>query len=179
MDSISNITLNKEEDVRTMRFRPYKNFSVKACYYAMNFGGVTTPHNTDIWKSLAPKKCKIFAWLVLHDRLNNRERLARRGVLSEPTCPFGYQCDENLSHLLFLCPHANIVWQIFLIPVQNGQGICSMQDIITSLRDASPLLRKEWVTIFIAIALGWREIARSLITLTLLQEDWKTIVGTP
>jgi hypothetical protein len=109
MNSISSITLNEEEDVRTMRFRPYKNFSVKACYYVMNFEGVTIPCNTDIWKSLAPKKCKIFAWLTLHDRLNTREGLARR-VLLEPTYPFGCHCDENMSHLLFSCPHANIMW---------------------------------------------------------------------
>jgi hypothetical protein len=120
MDSISKITLNKEEDVHTMCFGPYKNFSVKACHYAMNFGGVTIPGNTDIWKSLAPKKCKIFTWLALYDRLNTRERLARRGVLAEPTCPFGCQCDESLSHLLFLCPHANIIWQKFVILVQDG-----------------------------------------------------------
>jgi hypothetical protein len=69
MNSISNITLNEEEDVRIMRFEPYKNFSVKACYYAMNFGGVTVPGNSDIWKSLAPKKCMIFAWLAFHNRL--------------------------------------------------------------------------------------------------------------
>jgi hypothetical protein len=109
MDSISNITLNEEEDVCTMRFGPYKKFSVKACYYAMNFGGVTVPGNTDIWKSLAPKKCKVFAWLVLHGRLNTRERLARRGVFAESSCPFGCQCDESLSHRLFLSPHANII----------------------------------------------------------------------
>jgi hypothetical protein len=104
MDSISNITLNEEEDVRTMRFGRYKNFSVKACYYAMNFGGVTILGNNDIWKSLALKKCKIFAWLALHGRLNTRERLARR-VLAEPSCPFGYHCDESLSHLLFSHVH--------------------------------------------------------------------------
>jgi hypothetical protein len=126
MSSISNITLNEEEDVSSMRFGPYKNFSVKACYYAMNFGGVTILGNTDIWKSLAPNICKIFAWFTLHNRLNTRERLARRGVILVPFCPFGCQCDENLSHLLFSCPHSDIIWQKFLIPVHNGHGICSM-----------------------------------------------------
>jgi hypothetical protein len=31
-----------------MRFVPPKNFSVKACYYLMNYGGVTVLGNTDI-----------------------------------------------------------------------------------------------------------------------------------
>jgi hypothetical protein len=37
---ISDISLNGEVDTRSMRFGPYKNFSVKACYYAMNYEGV-------------------------------------------------------------------------------------------------------------------------------------------
>jgi hypothetical protein len=86
----------------------------------MNFGGVAVLGNTDIWKSLAPNKCKIFAWFTLHNRLNTRERLARRGVILEPTCPFSCHCDENLSHLLFSCPHSDMIWLKFLIHVQNG-----------------------------------------------------------
>jgi hypothetical protein len=152
MNSISSITLNEEEDVRIMRCGPYKNFSVKAYYYVMNFGGVIDPGNTDIWTSLAPKKYKIFAWLALNNKLNTKERLATRGVISEPSCPFGCQCDKNLSHLLFSCPHFDMIWRKFLIPAQNGQGICSVHDIVTTPRAASPLQRKEWVTIFIAIA---------------------------
>jgi hypothetical protein len=55
------------------------------------------------------KKCKIFAWLALHDKLNTRERLSRRGIVPELICPFGCTTDENLSHLLFICPHTNMV----------------------------------------------------------------------
>jgi hypothetical protein len=64
-----------------MRFGPYRNFSIKTCYYAMNYGIVTVLGNTVIWSSLAPKKCKIFAWLVLHNRFNTRERLARKRII--------------------------------------------------------------------------------------------------
>jgi hypothetical protein len=67
-------------------------------------------------------------------------------------CPFGCQCDENLTHLLFFCPHSNFIWQKFLIPVQNGQGFCSVQDIITSPGAAPLIYRKEWATIFIVVA---------------------------
>jgi hypothetical protein len=93
----------------SMRFGPYKKFSVKACYYAMNFGGVTVLGNTDIWNSLTPKKCKIFASLALHNRINTRERLNRKGIISDSTCPFGCQTDENLTHLLFSCPHSSMI----------------------------------------------------------------------
>jgi hypothetical protein len=152
MNIIDDITLNEEPDTRYMRFGPHKIFSVKACYYAMNYGGVTILGNTDICNSLAPKKCKIFAWLALHNRINTRERLSRKGIISQSMCPFGCQCVESLTHLLFSCPHSNRIWQKFLIPVQNGQGFCFVQDIITSPMAAPPIYHKEWVTIFIAVA---------------------------
>jgi hypothetical protein len=55
MNLIGDITLNRESDTRSMKFEPHKNFSVKACYYAMKFGGVSVLGNTDIWNILAPK----------------------------------------------------------------------------------------------------------------------------
>jgi hypothetical protein len=70
-----------------MRFRPHKNFSGKACYYALNIGGFTVLGNTDIWNSLAPKNA-FFAWLTLHNRINTRERLSRKRIISDSTCPF-------------------------------------------------------------------------------------------
>jgi hypothetical protein len=57
MDLIRDITLSEKPNIRNMRFGPHKNFSVKACYYAMNFGGVTVLGNKDIWNSLVHKNC--------------------------------------------------------------------------------------------------------------------------
>jgi hypothetical protein len=104
---VGGITLNDEPDIRSMRFGAHKNFSVKACYYTMNYGGVTVLGNTEIWNSLAPKKYKIFAWLTLHNRVNTRET---KGIIANPTCPFGWQTEENLIHLLFGCPHSFMIW---------------------------------------------------------------------
>jgi hypothetical protein len=59
------------------------------------------------WNSFALKKCKIFAWLTLHNRLNMKERLLRRGVVTGSTCPFGCQADED--HMFFLCPHTSFL----------------------------------------------------------------------
>jgi hypothetical protein len=58
---LDSISLN--EDVRTMRFGPDKNFSVKNCYYALNFGGILCAENQEIWSSLAPKTAKyLLGW---------------------------------------------------------------------------------------------------------------------
>jgi hypothetical protein len=43
-----------------MRFGPTKNFTVKGCYHAMNFGGATYLRNEEVWNSLAPPKMQDF-----------------------------------------------------------------------------------------------------------------------
>jgi hypothetical protein len=50
LNMLSDISLNKEADVRMMRFRPSKHFFIKACYYAMNFflGGGDMSGNLDL-----------------------------------------------------------------------------------------------------------------------------------
>jgi hypothetical protein len=133
-----------------MRFGPEKQFSVKGCYYALNFGGVTCSGNSEIWNSWAPKNCKVFAWLALHNRLSTRDRLTRRGIIDDATCPFGCQTEEILTHLLFQCPHTSSMWRNFQI--QNTQAIQNVQGAITNPRHMPPQPRKEWATLFIAIA---------------------------
>jgi hypothetical protein len=82
---LDQVALSDGRDDRFMHFGPDKNFLVKSCYYTLSFGGVSCAGNQEIWSSLAPKKCKNFAWLA--------------------RCPFGCQTEEGLTHLLSLCPH--------------------------------------------------------------------------
>jgi hypothetical protein len=134
LDQLANFSLTEEPDKRSMRFGPYKHFSVEACYYAMNFRGVICLGNEEIWNSLAPKKCKKFGWLALRDRLSTKERLARRGIASEARCPFGCPKDESLSHLLFSCPHTSFIWHNLQVQGQHAQGQLAMQEIISRPR---------------------------------------------
>jgi hypothetical protein len=55
LDRLNLVSLSEEPDRRFMRFGPNKNFSVKSCYYALNFGGVSCVGNQEIWNSFAPK----------------------------------------------------------------------------------------------------------------------------
>jgi hypothetical protein len=150
LNNIDNVSSSTNPDRRFLRFGSSKHFSVKGCYCAMNFGGTTCIGNREIWNSLAPKKCKIFAWLALHNCLSTRDRLARRGVNDEATCPFGCQTEETLEHLLFRCPHSSPVWGNFHI--QNGQDRLTLQGAVTSASRAPAGQRKEWGTFLVAIA---------------------------
>jgi hypothetical protein len=67
----------------------------------------------DIWKTKCMPRIKLFAWLLLNDRLNTRRILKRRRkVLDE-----GYNCvmchnseEETTAHLFFSCPAATNRW---------------------------------------------------------------------
>jgi hypothetical protein len=58
LNRLENINLNDIPDKCFMRFGPTKNFSVKGCYHAINFGGTSALGNTEIWNSLAPKNAR-------------------------------------------------------------------------------------------------------------------------
>jgi hypothetical protein len=88
MDLIGDITLSEKPNIRNMRFEPHKNFSVKTCYYAMNFGGVTVLGNTNICNSLAQKNVKYLLGLPFIIEL----------ILEK----------DLIEKVLFSCPHASI-----------------------------------------------------------------------
>jgi hypothetical protein len=48
LERLSHLTLTEEEDARFMRLDPGKGFKVKACYQAMNFGGVICKGNSEV-----------------------------------------------------------------------------------------------------------------------------------
>lgn len=76
-----------------------------------------------IWKSNCNMKWKVFAWLLLVDRLNTRNMLRRRHFAVENNdytcmlCPA--KTEETLTHLFFHCPFATACWTILGITWPN------------------------------------------------------------
>ena len=106
--------------------------------------------NPLIWKSLAPKKCKIFLWLAVRDKVYTKQRMARKSLSDSPLCPHGCQEEETIIHLLFSCTHVNRVWLKMGLP-----NICSCSDIIQALLEPpSNVLQvkdTDWTSIFTAV----------------------------
>jgi hypothetical protein len=140
LNMLENVILSDIPDKRFMRFGPTKNFSVKGCYHALNFRGTSIMGNSEIWSSLAPKKCKLFAWLALHNRLSTRDRFCRKVIIDQATCPFGC-AEESITHILFRCPHSTSIW--LKLNRQNAQRLYSLQDTITRPGLAPPTQQKE------------------------------------
>jgi hypothetical protein len=64
-----------------------------------------------IWKSKCQMKHKVFAWLLMIDRLNTRDLLARRQCPIENTnCVVCMQQREDRDHLFFSCTFSKTCW---------------------------------------------------------------------
>lgn len=64
-----------------------------------------------IWRSWAPLKCKIFAWLAMQYRIWTSDRRARHGLQDEPSpCYTCLQDQDDADHILSCCTYAREVW---------------------------------------------------------------------
>lgn len=64
------------------------------------------------WKCPVPPSVKLFAYLMLHDKILLRVVLNKRGVLVDLRCALWEACErETTLHLLFICPFATAVWR--------------------------------------------------------------------
>ena len=61
-------------------------YTAKSAYLVQFQGRTTTQYDRLLWKAWAPGKIKIFAWLLLQDRLWCNDRLQRRGWTNAYFC---------------------------------------------------------------------------------------------
>lgn len=86
-------------------------YSAKSTYTQLCQGGIRSSTATSIWRSWAPLKCKIFAWLAGQHRLWTSDRRARHGLQDTPSVCFTcLQDEDNAEHILVHCVYAREVW---------------------------------------------------------------------
>lgn len=86
-------------------------YTTKSAYKRLCMGLVRSPMATCIWRSWAPLKCKIFAWLTVQYRLWASDKRARHGLQDEPSpCYTCLQEEDNVDHILTQCGYAREVW---------------------------------------------------------------------
>lgn len=86
-------------------------YSAKSVYNRLCMGLTDSPTATGIWRSWAPLRCKIFAWLLVQYRLWTSDRRARHGLQQEPSACFScLQEEDNVDHIFAHCVYAREVW---------------------------------------------------------------------
>ena len=70
---------------------------------------------TSIWKTKGIMRHKVFAWLMLNDRVNTRDLLLRRhfNIGENHNCPLCHmEALETNTHLFYECPFAAKCWEV-------------------------------------------------------------------
>jgi hypothetical protein len=112
-------------------------YSSKTTYNMQFFGHSKSSMPSLVWKPWAPPKCKIFAWLIIQNRVWMADRLERRGWQNCGRCQLCNQVQESSSHLLFKCRLSIRIWT----KVKQWLGL---QDIDPSSWNARQTIKEWW-----------------------------------
>jgi len=110
-----------------------------------------------VWKKLAPPKVELMVWLALMGKLNTKDMLARKGVISEDlnACTFCSEQAEDIHHLLVNCQVSWNLWKTIAGAFGQALEPCTDLKILYGnwLMKSFPnkTVRKLWITSFFAI----------------------------
>jgi hypothetical protein len=99
------------EDVFAWPWSSSGKYDARSTYKMLCQGSVRWEGASCVWRSSAPLKCKIFAWLALQFRLWTSDRRVRHGLQEVvSTCYTCLQEVDSVSHVLMGCVFARQVW---------------------------------------------------------------------
>jgi len=110
VEDASAILLDSDQDVVSWKLENSGKLSVKSTYNALTSseGGPTFKY---IWKGKIPPKIKILLCLVANIAILTKGDMIKRNWNWDPICYFCQQ-HESVTHLLFTCSVAKIIWAI-------------------------------------------------------------------
>lgn len=103
--------LNDVPDLWTFLWSSGK-FSIAKAYEHLSGHSQIHPGFKWIWNSNCQNKHKVFAWLIMKDKLSTRELLRRKNMeLQDYNCVLcNNAVEESLLHLMCTCPFAQTCW---------------------------------------------------------------------
>jgi len=126
-----------------------KGYSPKLFYSHTFVSASFNPLTAWIWKSSCTMKIKVFAWMLIMDRLNTKDMVDRRHWHLEDgvncvLCPL--QTRETRDHLFFNCNFSVRVWNYLQIDWSSGDSMAHL------VLNASRSFRKPFFTEVVFIA---------------------------
>jgi len=102
------------QDTITWRWTNDGNYSTRSAY-RIQFRGSLLHFGTDlIWKAHVENRCKIFAWILVQDKILTAQNLQKRGWPHQQQCVMCNGPLETSLHLCLICPFAKAVWNQIL-----------------------------------------------------------------
>lgn len=78
-------------------------FSVKTTYGAINNEPHIANNLHQIWKTKAPPRFKVFAWIMIRNIILTIDNLKRKGMILVNTCAMCKKANETVKHLFSQC----------------------------------------------------------------------------
>ena len=70
-----------------------------------------SPLATFIWRDRAPPRVQFFSWLLVQERIQSREHLKRKHVVTDAVCEVCNHAEETAAHIIFHCAFAASFWE--------------------------------------------------------------------
>jgi hypothetical protein len=99
-----------EADTFRWKWTASGSFTAKTAYLMLFHGTTALAGAANVWKSFAPLKHKMHAWLALHRRCWTVDRRRQRGLPSHIMCLLCGSHEETIDHISLQCPFATAIW---------------------------------------------------------------------
>ena len=98
------------QDTITWKWTADGVYSTRSAYLIQFRGSHRKFKHELIWKAQAENKCKVHAWILMHNKVLTADNLQERGWLHQEHCVLCNGPLETGLHLSLLCPFAKAVW---------------------------------------------------------------------
>lgn len=159
-------------------------FSVKSAYKAIKDEPTVATDIPRIWATKAPPRFRVFAWLMIKNRILTVDNLRRKGFILVNRCYMCEKQEETVRHLLFECETARLIQTIMITAYQIRMP--------RFRQDTHPLLSKDYTAkekslFLIAQFVIWRDRCAKVFRdskttipelLAQIREQWQLTSGT-
>ncbi|KAF8670386.1 hypothetical protein HU200_050689 [Digitaria exilis] len=110
VNALDDIELSDARDTRWIRGGPSSDIRAADIYNTLRAPVGGPPMARVNWECFAPKKVKIFFWILRHERTRTCASLHRHGARDSPDRPFCPGVAEEADHLFVTCPRLADLW---------------------------------------------------------------------
>lgn len=107
---IQDVQLGQSEDEIMWSWTANGAYSAKSAYKVQFRGSYCTYNCSAIWKAKAEGKHRVFAWLLIQNKILTADDLMIRNLPCNPICTLCDQAKETAGHLCLHCVYAREVW---------------------------------------------------------------------